>query len=281
MARIRSVKPEFWDSPSTGKASLRVRLLYIAMWNWADDWGIGDANPRRLLSFAFPSDGDSEVEPRNFRHLAEELSRCYGVKFYEVEGREFYEIQNWEDHQRTEKRATRRNPPASQAETTLYDGTSDNPSLNRGTPPDGTGEQGNRGSGKGEQGNRGTVARATVTDPAPTRFDEFWDTYGKKVGKPKALAAYQTALKKRGVTEALLIAAAAEYVEWVKAEGNYPKYAKDPERWLRGEHWTDERPARVGPQTRTDEHLALVRKLAADEQDAQVLPLREIEGGRS
>lgn len=158
MARIRSVKPEFWDSPSTAKASLRARLLYIAMWNWADDWGIGDANAKRLLSFAFPSDGDSEVEPRNFRHLAEELVRCYGVRFYEVEGREYYEIPAWEEHQRTEKRATRRNPPASQAETVLYDAASEDPSLDRGTPADGTGERG--------KGNRGTVEGGTSTADA-------------------------------------------------------------------------------------------------------------------
>jgi hypothetical protein len=38
--RIRSIKPEFWDSPSTASASVRVRLLFIAMWNWADDHGV-------------------------------------------------------------------------------------------------------------------------------------------------------------------------------------------------------------------------------------------------
>ncbi|EUA31270.1 bacteriophage gp78 domain protein [Mycobacterium xenopi 3993] len=43
MPRIRTIKPEFWDSPDTAAADLRTRLLYIAMWNWADDYGIGDA----------------------------------------------------------------------------------------------------------------------------------------------------------------------------------------------------------------------------------------------
>ena len=39
MPRIRTIKPEFWDSPGTASASLRIRLLFIAMWNWADDHG--------------------------------------------------------------------------------------------------------------------------------------------------------------------------------------------------------------------------------------------------
>lgn len=237
MARIRTVKPEFWDSPGTAKASLRARLLYIAMWNWADDWGIGDANPRRLLGFAFPSDESSEVEPRNFRHLAAELSECFDVIFYLAEGREYYEIPSWEEHQRTEKRAQRRNPPSSQAEMRLYSEVSENPSPNLGSSGEGTGER-----GTGEQGNLSPI-RAKETAPAPERFDEFWDTYAKKVGKPKSRDAYKRALKKPGVTEELIISAAAAYVTWCKAEGKFPEYAKDPERWLKGEHWADERPA--------------------------------------
>lgn len=275
MARIRSVKPEFWDSPSTAKAGLRARLLYIAMWNWADDWGIGDANPRRLLSFAFPSDGDAEVEPRNFRHLAEEVVRCYGVKFYEVEGREYYEIPAWEEHQRTEKRAQRKNPPSLQAETTLYEGTSENPSPNLGTPAEGSrkGEV-----GTGEQGRTTSRVPRSETDAAPPGFDLFWDTYGKKVGKPKAVIAYRAALKKPGVTPELLVEAAAEYVSWCKAENKWPKYAKDPERWLNGERWTDELPThKVAPKSRADEHMDLARQFAEAEQQPH---LRAIGDGR-
>ena len=148
MARIRSIKPEFWDSPGTAKASLRARLLFIAMWNWADDWGVGDANPKRLLGFAFPSDGDSAVEPRNFRHLAAEVADCFDVCWYEVAGREYYSIPSWEEHQRTEKRAKQLNPGPDQAERYLYEAVSENPPLNRGSSGVGTGEQGNRGTGE-------------------------------------------------------------------------------------------------------------------------------------
>ena len=52
VARIRTIKPEFWDSGDTARATLRARLLYIAMWNYADDYGIGDASPIRLIGFA-------------------------------------------------------------------------------------------------------------------------------------------------------------------------------------------------------------------------------------
>src|SRR5690349_17443575 len=148
--RIRSIKPEFFDSPGTTKASPYARLLYIAMWCWADDWGIGDANPRRLLGFAFPEDDASEVQPRNFRHLAAEVSDCYGVRWYHVAGRDYYAVPSWEDHQRTEKRAKKRFPGPDQAEHELFGETAEVPSLDRGSSV--------VGKGKGEQGNRGKGA---------------------------------------------------------------------------------------------------------------------------
>lgn len=102
----------------------------------------------------------------------------------------------------------------------------------------------------------------------PDRFDEFWNTYDHKVGRKKALSAYKTALKK--ATPDLLIAAAAQYVAWVKAEGKHPQFTKHPATWLNGEHWNDERAARSQPPSRIQQHLALAEKLRADEQGAAV-----------
>ena len=42
------MKPEFWDSPDTAKAGPWARLLFIALWNWADDYGRGTANMKEL-----------------------------------------------------------------------------------------------------------------------------------------------------------------------------------------------------------------------------------------
>ncbi len=52
MPRIRAIKPEFWSSPQL-PSDPWSRLLYIAMWNWADDNGIGTAGVREMLGFAF------------------------------------------------------------------------------------------------------------------------------------------------------------------------------------------------------------------------------------
>ena len=47
MARNRIIKPEFWADAKIGRLSFGARLLYIAMWNFADDYGIISASPRQ------------------------------------------------------------------------------------------------------------------------------------------------------------------------------------------------------------------------------------------
>jgi len=100
--RIRSVKPDFWDSQDTANASLRTRLLYIAMWNWADDYGIGDGHPGRIITFAFPND---DIAAADYPRLLADVSDAFGVVFFEHLGRPYFIIPAWDKHQRTEKKA--------------------------------------------------------------------------------------------------------------------------------------------------------------------------------
>lgn len=82
----------------------------------------------------------------------------------------------------------------------------------------------------------------------PDRFDEFWDTYGKKVDRRTAERRWAAALKKRGVTPDLLIAAAASYVTYERTQNQGGRFVMDPSKWLLNERWRDERTS----------HLALV-----------------------
>ena len=178
MARIRTIKPEFWDSPSTAKAGPWARLLYIALWNWADDYGRGTANLKELEGFAFPNDDtfvDRDGNTATFRRIVTEVSDCFGVVFYEVDGRPYYAIPTWEEHQRSEKRAKESRhpaPPDKMDETpSRSDGDGDTATFRHDATEmprlsvAGTGEQGNRGTG--EQGNRerGARKRGARLDP--------------------------------------------------------------------------------------------------------------------
>lgn len=56
MARIRTIKPEFWESESIASLSFEARLLFICCWNIADDSGRLRWNPTYLSGQAFAYD---------------------------------------------------------------------------------------------------------------------------------------------------------------------------------------------------------------------------------
>jgi hypothetical protein len=145
MPRIRTIKPEFFRSPDTALCSYRARILYLAMWSWADDWGIGETNVYGLLGFAF-CDTD-EVTPAEIPCLLNEIQSAYEVEFYENRGRHFYAIPTWEKHQKTERRAAKRNPSPDEPDSKpdkRFHSDEETPRQNLGKSPIGTGEQGNR-----------------------------------------------------------------------------------------------------------------------------------------
>jgi hypothetical protein len=70
---------------------------------------------------------------------------------------------------------------------------------------------------------------------SPKGFDLFWNSYNKKVGKPNSLKQWA----KIKFTDGLL----EKIVEKAKADATAKpdnKFRKDPERWLKGQHWLDE-----------------------------------------
>ena len=229
MARIRTIKPEFWDSPGTAGASFKARLFFIALWNWADDYGKGTASAKQLIGFAFPNDVDVTVA--DYPSLASELHSAYEVVFYEVDGRPYFFIPKFSKHQRTEKKAASRIPDPPEGVSAgqgHIDGSSDvsggSSDANEGASVPGTGEQGNRGTGEKDS----PVAKA------PDLFDEFWAAYPRKTDKGNARKAWTKALKKTR-PEVLIAAAAA-----LAATRPDPKFTAHPTTWLNGERWEDQ-----------------------------------------
>lgn len=168
MPRIRTLKPEFFRSPSTAKVDPLVRLFYQALWCWADDFGIGETNIYGWLGFAFP-DGQEIYDPelRGFRALSAQdlrrfcadVARHFEITFYIVRGRHYYAIGNWEQHQKTERREGRRKNPRPDDPEAIPDlqfqDCAESAPICAGKPAQnprktgaGTGEQGNRGTGE-------------------------------------------------------------------------------------------------------------------------------------
>lgn len=91
MARIRSIKPETWQSADFCDLSRDARLLYIASWNFADDTGRGDARPKQVKISAFPADDDIDVD-RVKELLVELHTGEVGFTLYESDGKPYYHI---------------------------------------------------------------------------------------------------------------------------------------------------------------------------------------------
>ena len=56
MARIRTIKPEFWTDEKIVELSAFARLLFIGLWNFADDAGRMEFSAKRLKMQIFPAD---------------------------------------------------------------------------------------------------------------------------------------------------------------------------------------------------------------------------------
>lgn len=80
MARIRTVKPEFWESETIGCLSFGARLLFLACLNLADDEGLLRWNANYLSAHAFMYD---ELDPKNLSKWMSELEQNELVFAYE------------------------------------------------------------------------------------------------------------------------------------------------------------------------------------------------------
>lgn len=97
MARIRTLKPEFFRSKSVARLSFGARLTFQGMWCEADDYGRGPCDPRVLKGALWPLDDDVTWQTVD-EHL-EELERVGCIRRYPGGEDEFYEIPSWEEHQ--------------------------------------------------------------------------------------------------------------------------------------------------------------------------------------
>jgi hypothetical protein len=115
VARLRTVKPEFWTDERVGEVSVTARLLFIATWNFADDHGGLDRSAKQLKAQAFPYD-NIDCEP-----LIQELLQVGLLLEYEVDGKKYLHINGFRKHQKVEKPAKPRIP--------LYEGSPNPPRI--------------------------------------------------------------------------------------------------------------------------------------------------------
>jgi uncharacterized phage protein (TIGR02220 family) len=114
LARIRTIKPEFWTSEQIVECSPTTRLLFIGMWNFCDDHGIHPDSVKRLKMEVFPSD---TISGDDIKGMVNELMQAKILEHYVVAEQGYWRVTGWSKHQKIEK-PTYRHPLPSTAETT-------------------------------------------------------------------------------------------------------------------------------------------------------------------
>lgn len=113
MARIRTVKPEFWTSEQIAECSPTARLLFIGIWSFSDDHGIHPASLKRLKMEVFPSDS---ITPDDIQSMVCELEAVGLLQSYQAAGKAYWQVTGWARHQKIDKPTYRHPLPESPAQ---------------------------------------------------------------------------------------------------------------------------------------------------------------------
>lgn len=205
MARIRSIKPGFFLNETLAALPFEWRLLFVGLWTQADRDGRLEDRPQRLKAALFPYD-DLNLEEGLGR-----LANAGLIMRYDGNGQRLICIPTWAKHQQPHIRESVSDLPPPGASTVL-------PPVEH--------------PGKGREGSRN--GSGVLRD----RFERFWASYPRKVGKD---AAWKEWLK-RSPSEVLtsdIIASVrlqAASLQWKKDGGQYIPH---PRTWLSQGRWQD------------------------------------------
>ena len=103
MARARNIKPGFFRNAELVELPVETRLLFIGLWTLADRSGRLEDRPKQIKMELFPADGfDCEG-------MLAALAGIGAIERYEVAGKRFIQVVNFQKHQnphRDEKAST-------------------------------------------------------------------------------------------------------------------------------------------------------------------------------
>lgn len=211
---MRTIKPEFWTDDKIVDLDVLAKLLYIGLWNFADDEGYLEASVRRIKRLVFPDNNYKVEEAIEGLLEAGVLARCGSDQG------ELLKIVKFRDHQKPQH--------PTPTKFTGITRISDTPHEDSRNPHEAS-------SGRGEESS-GEVASPRVTEDD---FDKAYSHWPKKTERAKSFDKFKAAAKKLG-----LDVITAHVIRFGDA------YALTTERrfvpalnvWLNGERWTDDLP---------------------------------------
>lgn len=256
MARIRTIKPSFWEDEKIARLPRACRLFYIGMWNQADDMGVIRGNPALLKSAIFPYDEDLRVS--EVQKWIDALVNARMLIPITYKSESYYIIRTFRSHQKFDARYPNfiipeeisskeidnyEHPTGTQRVHTEYpprerEGEMDREYNTPYSPPSGEvyDDLGNHfydNYPKIHQEEKEKSSAKKEKEPNYS-FEDFWELYDKKVGKKDSLIKKWLKLSD---TEREL---AMSYIPQYKQCQPDKKYRKNPETFLNQKAWNDE-----------------------------------------
>jgi hypothetical protein len=97
MARIRTIKPEFFTSETVAELPVRARLTWIGLWTYCDDHGRCRDNVKLVKAAVWALDDVSLV---SIEKDLSDLHQAGLILRYTVDGKSFIQVTNWTEHQK-------------------------------------------------------------------------------------------------------------------------------------------------------------------------------------
>jgi hypothetical protein len=110
MARIRSIKPDFFQSEKIATLPLSTRLLFIGMWTHADDNGCMVDNAKLINAAVWPLEDDPLETLRRTQEDLRRLSSAHLIARYVTGNRRLIFITGWDEHQKVSHPGKQRYP---------------------------------------------------------------------------------------------------------------------------------------------------------------------------
>lgn len=194
MARIRTVKPEFWTSEQIVECSIESRLLFIGLWNFVDDGGVMPLSLKSIKMKIFPGD-DFNLDA--IRRMIVELSSNFLLTTYEVDEVSYIKVRGWK-HQKIDRpnfkfpQPCGEIPASKEAYLAKYS-SNGRRTLDERSPPDSKGRE-----GKGEEGSnpptpqKGAKKRKRFNPPDVSEVIEYKNARNSQVDPQSFVDFYES-----------------------------------------------------------------------------------------
>jgi hypothetical protein len=196
MARIRTIKPEFFTSLTVADLTPEQRLTFIGLWTHVDDEGRCVDDPRLIKAAIWPLDdrtaADIEIDLKA-------LTESSLITRYTLNRKRYLAVTGWEEHQRINRPTASKLPAPEEGDPTPPDpvtrhngaSLSTHAQLSEDSPQERKGKEGNR-EGKGtplppasHQPHADSFEGPSGKTHSELMAEDWWQQYGRRTAQTK------------------------------------------------------------------------------------------------